>query len=261
MKIDIHRRLHKSIERDQASSWTAAELAPVEKITVTTGVVTVTHLDIASPTEGVSQASNSDALDAEASGRIIVSNWNAIAENGVFAVTHISPDELLGVLQGNIVRRRRLTRAECRRVVGIRVDGRAAHMDLQGRWPEMINHASPSKCNVEWNADTWEIKATKHILPGQQVLWGYGPGFWVDELINRDYDKLPKDERCFFDAMHSMVDNYTWLIHAFQRPRKLNVGLRIGVIALYLSQLDSKAHFSAIQESSSNESVEDRMEP
>ena len=68
MKIDIHRRLHKSIERDQASSWTAAELAPVEKVDVTTGVVAVTVLDVSSPTDGGSQTSKLDTPDAEASG-------------------------------------------------------------------------------------------------------------------------------------------------------------------------------------------------
>ena len=61
----------------------------------------------------------------------------------------------------------------------------------------MIDHASPKQCNAIWHADNWEIKATKHILPGQQVLWDYVPGFWVDELISRDYDKQPKDERSF----------------------------------------------------------------
>ena len=103
MSNNIHRHLHHNIERDQVTSLAAAELAPVEKITVTNVVVVATVLDISSPTDGVSQASNPDALDAEASGRIIVSNWNAIAENGVFVVTHISPCEVLGVFKGNTI--------------------------------------------------------------------------------------------------------------------------------------------------------------
>ena len=257
MNNNTHRHLNHNVERDQASSLAAAaELAPVEKITVINDVLAVTGLDVSCPTNGVSQNSNLDTPDAEASnGRIIVSHWNAIGENGVFAVTHISAGEVLGVLQGNIVRRRSLTRAERRRFIGVRVNGRATHLDLQGRWPEMINHAPPSHCNADLDADTWEIKVTKHILPGQQVLWDYGPGFWVDSLINRDYDKLPKHERSFFDAIHAVVDDYTWLIHALQQPRKLSVGLRIGVIAIYLSQLVSQAHFAAIYESSPNKAA------
>jgi hypothetical protein len=66
-------------------------------------------------------------------------------------------------------------------------------------------------------------------------MWNYGVGFWVDELINKDYDELPKDQQAFFDMMHAMVDNYTWLIHALRRSRKLSQGMRIGIIALYLS--------------------------
>jgi len=52
-----------------------------------------------------------------------------------------------------------------------------------------------------------------------------------------------------------MVDNYTWLIHAFQRPRKFRVGAQIAVIALYLSQLDSSAHCPGACEPLSNEAA------
>lgn len=102
MNNDIHRHLRCKVERDQVSSRTAPNLAPVEKIDVTTGVEAATVLDISNPTNGVSQASNLDTPDAEASGRIIVSHCNAIAENGVFAVMHINSGDVLGVLQGSI---------------------------------------------------------------------------------------------------------------------------------------------------------------
>lgn len=178
-----------------------------------------------------------ETADAEASGRIVVQDWDVIAGKGVFAVTSISAGEVLGMLQGNIVRRQRLSRAERRRLIGIRIDGRAAHLDLEGRWPEMINHAPPSVCNVEWDADTWRIEAIRDILPGQQLTWDYGPGFWVDELINRDYDTLPTDQREFFDVMHATVHNYSSLIQALQCRRKLSQSMRIAAIALYLAML------------------------
>jgi hypothetical protein len=153
----------------------------------------------------------------------------------------IAAGEVLGVLEGVIVRRRRLTRAERRRLIGIRVDGRAAYIDVEGRWPGKINHGPPSRCNADWDPDTHLITATRDILPGEQVLFDYGVGFFVDDLMNRDYDTLPKDQRAFFDVMHAVVDNYAWLSHTI-RERKLSQAMRVGIIALYLSQQCLKRH-------------------
>jgi hypothetical protein len=252
MEKDNDRDLRSTVEQDHTSFLTK-QAPPSDNVDTLNCVAAVTVSNIPSSTNGLLQTSNVEIPDAEARGRIVVRNWDAIAQPGVFAVASISAGEVLGVLQGNIVRRRRLTRAERRRLIGIRVDGRAAHMDLQGRWPEMINHAPPSRCNADWDPDRREITATRDILPGQQVMWDYGPGFWVDELINKDYDKLCKDQKAFFDVAHAMIDNYTWLIHAF-RGRKLSQGMRIGIIAFYLSQLrlgaSSTARFLGIDEAS-----------
>lgn len=187
-------------------------------------------------TDDLTEISQLHVSDAEASSRIVVRRWDAIGEQGVFVgATAIASGEVLGVLQGIIVRRRRLTPSERRQLIGIRVDGRAAHIDVQGRWPERINHAPPSRCNVVWDPDTWQIMAIRDIQPNEQLFFDYGVGYWVDELINKDYDKLPKDQKAFFDAMHVVVDNYAWLSQAF-RQRKLSQAMRVGIIAFYLSQ-------------------------
>lgn len=256
MKDDDYRRLNHNVV---ACSQPADQAGPSKVVDTVTSVTAATAVDVSSPNKASQQASNVQTADAEASGRIVVQRWDAIAENGVFAAAHICAGEVLGVLQGTIVRRRRLSRAERRRLIGIRVDGRAAHLNLECRWPEMINHASPSRCNVEWNADTWEIKAIRNILPGQQLTWDYSPGFWVDALIDRDYSKLPKDQQSLFDMMHAMVNNYTWLIHAFERQPKLSLSMRIGIVMFYLTQLhlgpSSTSRFLGIN-GASNRSVD-----
>ncbi len=174
--------------------------------------------------------------DAETSGRIIVKQWDAIGQQGVFVgSTLIAAGEVLGTLEGVVIRRRRLTRAERRRFVGICVNNRAAHIDVQGRWPEKVNHGPPCRSNAEWDPETRLITTTRDILPGEQVLFDYGVGYWVDDLINRDYDKLPKDQRTFFDTMHAVVDNYAWL-SCTTRRRDLSQPMRVGIIAFFLSQ-------------------------
>ena len=175
--------------------------------------------------------------DAEASGRIIVKQWDAIGEEGVFAgPMPIAAGQTLGALEGIIVRRRRLTRAERRRFIGIRVDGRAAHIDVEDRWPGKINHAPPGRANTDWDPDTFVITATRDIQPGEQVFICYGVGYWVDALMNRDYERLPKDQRAFFDMMHAVVDNYALLSNTLHQ-RKFSQATRVGIIALYLFQL------------------------
>ena len=252
MRKDNHQHIHSSVDQEHPTLLTSKEnvddlnrTASVTEPNVPTGKNTVLHTVTV------------EIPDAEVDGRIVVKTWDTIAERGVFAVTSICAGEVLGVLQGVVVTRRRLTREERRRLIGIRVDGRAVHMDLQGRWPEMINHAPPSRCNADWNPDTREITAIADILPGQQVVWDYGPGFWSDTLINKDYDKLPKDEQAFFDVMHSTVDDYTWLIHAFRRQQKLGLSRRIAIIAIYLSQRslggNSTARFLGIDDASNGD--------
>ncbi len=178
----------------------------------------------------------SHVQDAETSGRVVVKEWDAIGQQGVFAgSTLIAAGEVLGTLEGVVIRRRRLSRAERRRFVGIRVNNRAAHIDVQGRWPEKVNHGPPCRTNAEWNPETRLITAVRDILPDEQVLFDYGVGYWVDDLINRDYDKLPKDQRTFFDTMHALVDNYAWL-SCITRRRGLSQVMRVGIIAFFLSQ-------------------------
>ena len=190
----------------------------------------------------ISNSDKSRVPDAETSGRIILREWQAIGQQGVFVgSTPIAAGEILGVLEGVVIRRRRLTRAERRRFVGVCVNGRAAHIDVQGRWPEKVNHGPPSRSNADWDPETRLIKATKDIPPGQQVLFDYGVGYWVDELFNREYDKLPKDQRTFFDTMHAVVDNYAWLSHT-TRHRRLSQAMRIGIIAFFLAQQCSEIH-------------------
>ena len=79
------------------------------------------------------------------------------------------------------------------------------------------------------------IAATRDMLPGEQVLFDYGVGYWVDDLNNRDYDKLPKDQRAFFDTMHAVVENYAWLSR-ITRQHRLSQAMRVGIIAFFLSQ-------------------------
>jgi hypothetical protein len=196
--------------------------------------------------------------DAEVDGRVVLKKWGAIEEQGVFVGPKpIAAGEILGVLEGVIVRRRRLTRSERRRLIGIRVDGRAAHIDVEDRWPGKINHAPPGRSNADWDADTHLITATRDIQPGEQVLFCYGVGFWVDHLTSRDYAKLPKDQREFFDVMHAVVDNYAWLSRTFQQ-RTLSQAMRIGMIALYVSRQYLGSHIdrsSTINEASSQAKV------
>ena len=174
--------------------------------------------------------------DAEADGRIVVKRWDAIGEEGVFVGSMpIAVGEILCVLEGVTVRRRRLTRSERRRLIGIRVDGRATHIDVEGRWPGKINHAPPALCNADWDADTHLVIATRDLQPGEQVFFDYGVGYWVDVLMNRDYERLSKDQRQFFDVMHEVVINYFWLSHTIHQ-RKLSQAMRVGIIASYLSR-------------------------
>ena len=188
-------------------------------------------------TPRTSETAESHIRDAEASGRIVVKCWKDIGEEGVFAgPSGVAAGEVLGVLEGDIVQgKRRLTRPEHRRFIGIWLNDRRAHIDVGGRWSGKINHAPPSKCNVEWNPDTWQIVAMRDIQPNQQLFFDYGVGYWVDELMNKDYVKLPKDQRALFDVVHSCVRNYAWLSSTF-RERKPTPSMRIGIIAFYLSQ-------------------------
>ena len=189
-----------------------------------------------SATNGLAESHKFHVVDAEADGRIVVKRWDAIGEEGVFVgLKPIAKGELLTVLEGVTVRRRRLTRSERRRLIGIRVDGRAAHIDVEDRWPGKINHAPPGLCNADWDADTHLVTATRDLQPGEQVLFCYGVGYWVDDLMGRDYARLPKDQRQFFDVMHEVVDNYAWLSRTIHE-RKLSHAMRMGIIALYLSQ-------------------------
>ena len=110
--------------------------------------------------------------------------------------------EVLGVLQGDVVQgRRRLTRPERRRFLGVYLNGRRVHIDVGERWPGKINHAPPSECNVEWDAGTWQIVVTRDIQPGEQLFFDYGVGYWVDELMSKDYSKMPDDQQAFFDVV------------------------------------------------------------
>jgi hypothetical protein len=182
-------------------------------------------------TDELTKPNKSHVSDAEVDGRVVLKKWGAIEEQGVFVGPKpIAAGEILGVLEGVIVRRRRLTRSERRRLIGIRVDGRAAHIDVEDRWPGKINHAPPGR---------------------------YGVGFWVDHLTSRDYAKLPKDQREFFDVMHAVVDNYAWLSRTFQQ-RTLSQAMRIGMIALYVSRQYLGSHIdrsSTINEASSQAKV------
>ena len=199
------------------------------------GAVAVPAPGLSCVTNHVANPDKSHMPDAEASGRIVIREWDAIGQQGVFVgSTLIAAGEVLGTLQGVVIRRRRLTGAERRRFVGIRVNGRAAHIDVQGKWPEKVNHGPPCRSNADWDPETRLITATKDILPGDQVLFDYGVGYWVDELLSRDYDKLPKDQRAFFETMHAVVDNYAWLSHTIHQ-QKLSQAMRVGIIAFFLS--------------------------
>ena len=189
-----------------------------------------------SATNGSADSHKFHVVDAEADGRIVVKRWDAIGEEGVFVGSKpIAKGELLTVLEGVTVRRRRLTRSERRRFIGIRVGGRAAHIDVEDRWCGKINHAAPCRANADWDADTHLVTATRDLQPGEQVLFCYGVGYWVDDLLGKDYERLPKDQRQFFDVMHEIVDNYAWLRRIIHE-RKFSQAMRIGIIALYLSQ-------------------------
>ena len=121
------------------------------------------------------------------------------------------------------------------------MNGRAAYINVQGRWPENVNHAPPGQSNASWDLETHLITTTRELTPGEQVFFHYGVGYWVDELFNRDCDKLPKDQRTIIDTMHAVVDNYAWLSHT-TRHRRLNQAMRIGMIAFFLAQHCSEVH-------------------
>ena len=185
----------------------------------------------------LTNTSKSLVSDAEADGRVIVKVWAEIGELGVFAGSAaIAAAEVLGRLKGIVApRQQRLTRAERRRFIGIFVDGRAAHIDVQGSWPERINHAPPSECNVDWDPDTRLITATRAIQAGEQLFFDYHVGYWVDKLMDKDYEKLAKDQREFFDLMHAVVRNYGFLSQCFNE-RRLGQAMRMRIIEFYVFQ-------------------------
>lgn len=186
----------------------------------------------------VARPDNSTAapLDAEANGWIVVKQWEDIGERGVYAVDRvISARTMLGALSGAFARP---TRPNCRRIFGIRINGSASDIDVGGRWPEMINHGPPPRCNVESDPDTRPITTTRDIAAGEQLFFDYGVGYWTDTLMGKDYDAYPRQFRAHFDLMHSEVHNYAWFSHTFSNC-KLVEAIRIAKLVLYLSQQEA----------------------
>jgi hypothetical protein len=120
-----HRHLQRGAECDRPSPSTR-EAMNSDNGHAPNCVGDVTFSKFSNPTTAVLQASTRRAVDAETSGRIVVRHWDEIGEQGVFAAQTIIAGEIFGGLQGNIVRWKRLTRAERRQFIGIHVDGRAS---------------------------------------------------------------------------------------------------------------------------------------
>ena len=75
----------------------------------------VAPLSVLCATIDTSHSDTSHVPDAERSGRIFLREWDAIGQQGVFVgSTSIAAGKVLGVLEGVVIRRRRLTRAERR---------------------------------------------------------------------------------------------------------------------------------------------------
>jgi hypothetical protein len=165
--------------------------------------------------------------------RVVVKDWEDIGQRGLFVCDEFAPGDELGPLIGIEVQQRRSNHSQ---VFGVRRNNKDVSLDVQGRWPWMINHAPPHLCNVDFDRDTWKVVATRHITRNGQAFFDYGVQYWVDELMEREYEhyehKLP-ELLPFFVVMHSRVRTYSWLLRTFRKCNPSDA-MRLALITLYL---------------------------
>jgi hypothetical protein len=165
--------------------------------------------------------------------RVVVQKWENIGERGLFVCDDFAPLEEVGPMIGIEVQQRRSNHGL---VFGVRKGNKDVSLDVQGRWPLMINHAPPHLANVDFNRDTWKVFATKRIPRSRQAFFDYGVDQLVDELMEKDYEHYERNLPQllpFYELMHARVRNYSWLLRIFRKCNP-SEAMRLALIALYL---------------------------